>query len=346
MICMKLRLNDDYVIELPLQVCEPLNADFDGDTVAIHLVAPEAADDTYKKMSPRYMNIYKKNFEGIYNFKHEALNGLAVATEVKGTPEEIQDPKEHYEDYVELVKDAEIRKTLPINKPITFTGTIDGIEYINKKTTYGRIRVSKIVKADIDYIEGLKPYPNRINAGTAAALSLYLYQFPDGVERIKELQEYVLKVVTKAGVVTFDYKTLWTNTDTETYKKICEVADNPKLSDQQKLLILTDLHKKYQKELAGSFSDDLKAELSMANRVKMDSIVDMVAPALIVSGVEEKPVILRNTLMTGLTESDYHSHAIENRSLQSIKNSGTPKSGSVREFTINCTNCWNISFVV
>lgn len=279
-------------------------------SIAVHLVAPEAADDTYKKMSPRYMNIYKKNLEGIYNFKHEALNGLAVATEVKGTPDEIDNPREYYEDYAELVKDAEIHKTLPINKPIIFTGTIDGIEYKSKKTTYGRLRVSKIVKADIDHIQGLKPYPERINAKTAAKLSLYLYQFPDGVERIKELQEYVLKVVTKAGVVTFDYKTLWADTDTETYRKICEVADSKKLSDQQKLLILTDLHAKYQKEIASSFSDDLKSELSMANRVKLDSIVDMVSPALIVSGVEEKPVVLRKTLLTGLTEDAYHYHAM------------------------------------
>ena len=254
---------------------------------------------------------------------------MAVATEVKGKPEEIDNPMEYYNDYAELVKDAELRKRLPINKPIIFDGVIDGIEYKNKKTTYGRLRVSKIVKADIDHIEGLKPYPERINAKTAAKLSLYLYQFPDGVERIKELQEYVLKVVTKAGVVTFDYKTLWTDTDTKTYKKIREVADNPKLSDQQKLLILTDIHAKYQKELADSFSSDLKSEMAMANRVKMDSIIDMVAPALIVSGVEEKPVVLKNTLVTGLTESDYHYHAIENRSLQSIKNSGTPKSGLV-----------------
>lgn len=279
-------------------------------SIAVHLVAPEAADDTYKKMSPRYMNIYKKNLEGIYNFKHEALNGLAVATEVKGTPDEIDNPREYYEDYAKLVKDAEIHKTLPINKPIIFTGTIDGIEYKSKKTTYGRLRVSKIVKADIDHIQGLKPYPERINAKTAAKLSLYLYQFPDGVERIKELQEYVLRVVTKAGVVTFDYKTLWADTDTETYRKICEVADSKKLSDQQKLLILTDLHAKYQKEIASSFSDDLKSELSMANRVKLDSIVDMVSPALIVSGVEEKPVVLRKTLLTGLTEDAYHFHAM------------------------------------
>lgn len=310
MICMKIRLNDDFVFELPIQVCEPLNADFDGDAIAIHLVAPEAADDTYKKMSPRYMNIYKKNLEGIYNFKHEALNGLAVATEVKGTQEEIDNPREYYEDYIELVKDAEVKKTLPINKPIIFNGVVDGIEYKNKKTTYGRLRVSKIVKADIDHISGLGSYPERLNAKTAAKLSLYLYQFPDGIERIKELQEYVLKVVTKAGVVTFDYKTLWANTDTETYRKICEVADNPKLSDQQKLLILTELHAKYQKELASSFSDDLKKELSMANRVKLDSIIDMVSPALIVSGVEEKPIILRKTLLTGLDPDDYYSHAI------------------------------------
>ena len=66
----------------------------------------------------------------------------------------------------------------------------------------------------------------------------------------------------------------------------------------------------YQKEIAASFSDDLKAELSMANRVKLDSIVDMVSPALIVSGVEEKPVVLRKTLLTGLTEDQYHRHAI------------------------------------
>lgn len=76
----KLRLNDEqpvdsvtgkettgnvYTIALPIAVCSPLNADFDGDTMSMHLVPPEAAEETYERMSPRYMNVYKKTNEPI-----------------------------------------------------------------------------------------------------------------------------------------------------------------------------------------------------------------------------------------------------------------------------------------
>lgn len=72
MLAMKLRLNDEqpvdpvtgkettgnvYTIALPIAVCSPLNADFDGDTMSMHLVPPEAAEETYERMSPRYMNV-------------------------------------------------------------------------------------------------------------------------------------------------------------------------------------------------------------------------------------------------------------------------------------------------
>lgn len=68
----KLRLNDEqpvdsvtgkettgnvYTIALPIAVCSPLNADFDGDTMSMHLVPPEAAEETYERISPRYMNV-------------------------------------------------------------------------------------------------------------------------------------------------------------------------------------------------------------------------------------------------------------------------------------------------
>jgi len=35
------------------------------DTVSIQLVPEEVAEDTYNKMSPRYVNFYKKNNEPI-----------------------------------------------------------------------------------------------------------------------------------------------------------------------------------------------------------------------------------------------------------------------------------------
>ena len=65
-----------YAIELPISICEPFNADFDGDAMAVHLVPddPDIQEETYARMSPRYVNIYKKNKEGIFHPNHETLD--------------------------------------------------------------------------------------------------------------------------------------------------------------------------------------------------------------------------------------------------------------------------------
>jgi hypothetical protein len=53
----------------------------------------------------------------------------------------------------------------------------------------------------------------------------------------------------------------------------------------------------------------------------------METPSFIVSGVDEKPIINSTSLIGGMSSKDYIHHAIENRALQSIKQSGTPSSG-------------------
>ena len=75
-------------------------------------------------------------------------------------------------------------------------------------------------------------------------------------------------------------------------------------------------------ETGQRFSEDLREELSRANRVKIASIQDINMPQMIVSGVDEIVVVNRGSLLSGLSEKEYMYHAVENRSLQSIKNSG------------------------
>ena len=342
---MKLRIVDQDAIAYPLELCGPLGADFDGDTVSIILCPEEAKEDTYKKMSPRYNYIYKKTLENVFEFNMETLNGLACATEVKGTPEELKDPKHFYTDYTELLKDVEVNKTLDYNTPIVFTGKIGDVKYKNKKTTYGRLRVSKIIEADLDEIKvgGEKILKNpyeRINATSAAKLMTYLQSQPGAVEKANQLQKYALKVVSLAGVVTFDHATLYADTNTKTYKKVREIADSTELSDPQKIILLTDIWKKYEKEVENEFSDDLKQELDMAKRVKLSSIVAINMPQLIISGVDEVPRVTKGNLLEGYSEEEYLVHAIENRSLQSIKQSGVEKKlkGCASKTT---PKCWN-----
>lgn len=307
---MKLRLNDDNVIKFPLHACEPLNADFDGDTVQIQLVPEDAKEETLLRMSPRYVNVYKKNNKPIFPFNHETLNGLAVATEyVVDDPEELKSPRHYYTDYVTLLKDAEINKVIKPGTPIVYTGKIGNVEYQSKITSYGRIRISKILDADLDYINVLSDPLKRIDAKAAAKLSAYLNGFPeDGVEKRRDLQKFALNVVTLAGNVTFDYKTLYVNTDTDTYKEICNIADSTELTDQQKLALLTKKYQAYEKEVEDSFSKDLKNELNMAGRVKISSISALNSPQLIVSGVDETPIITRGNLLSGYTEKDMVFH--------------------------------------
>lgn len=341
---MKIRLVDDYALHFPIPMCEPLNADFDGDTISIQLVPEDVADETIRTMSPRYVTYYKKNMQTIPTINHETLNGLAVATE--WTPEdveELKEPKHYYTDYIQLLKDVEVNQTIKVGTPIVFTGKIGNVEYNNKITTYGKIRLSKILEKDIDDLQFTKDPYTRFNAKAATKLSAYLCDFPeDGVEKRKEIQKFCLRVVSLAGVVTFDFNTLFTNTNTESYKEMCRIADSPELTDQQKLCLLTEKYEQYEKEIEATFSDDLKNELDRAGRIKLSSIVSLNTPQLIVSGVDEKPIITRGSLLSGLTEKDMIYHSIENRSLQSIKTSGVQRNLiliKVRHYKIT-VNCW------
>ena len=75
-------------------------------------------------------------------------------------------------------------------------------------------------------------------------------------------------------------------------------------------------------DYAVKVDDELKNEINRAARVKMASIMALNMPQLIVSGVDEKPVITRGNLLSGYTEKDMIYHTIENRALLNIKQSG------------------------
>ena len=321
----KLRIIDADVIAYPIALCGPLTADFDGDTVSIILVPEENKEEVYDKMSARYNRVYKKSLKNIFEFDHETLNGLAVLSEVKPEmPEDLEDPKYFYDDYAKLLEDAEVKRVINYGTPIRFTGTLGGETYNSKITTYGRLRISKIIGADLDKI-GIGCEGNvRINAKIAAELMSYLQNhYEDCIERCLELQKIALKAVTRAGVVTFDFKTLYADTDNETYQDIRKIADSTELTDQQKLVLLTDKYSKYEKEILKGYSSDLKSELDMAGRVKLASIAAINMPSMIISGVNEKVSITKGSLLQGFGEDEYQTHAIENRSLQSIgKQSG------------------------
>lgn len=231
-----------------------------------------------------------------------------------------------------MLKALEVDKTINYGTPIVFTGTINGEEYKSKITTPGRLRLSKILGADLDKIVDdrgklICPYPERISAKSGAKIYQWTYDRPNMIELINEIQKFALIAVSRVGNVSFDFKTLYVDTKSETYDKIRKIVDNPDLTDQQKLLATDSEYKKYCKEVQSRFDDDLKDELNRAARVKVASIADINTPQFIISGVDEKVILNHDSLYNGLGEQEYRYHSIENRSLQSIKQMGVPSSG-------------------
>lgn len=311
--------------------------------MTVHLVPddPEIQEETYARMSPQYVNVYKKNNSPIFVPDHEALNGLAIASEVMPKrKEDIDDPKEYFTSYTDVLKALEVDKSIDYGTPIVFTGEIGDEKYKSKITTPGRLRLSKIIGADIDKIRDERdklicPFPERITAKSGAKLYQWTYDRPNGVEIMNELQKFALIVVSRAGNVSFDFKTLYVDTKSETYDKIRKIVDNPNLTDKQKLLATDSEYKKYCKEVQSRFDPELKDELGRAARVKVASIADINTPQFIISGVDEKVVLNHNSLYGGLTENEYRYHSIENRSLQSIIYCGSDNYKSEKNH-INC----------
>jgi hypothetical protein len=66
-------------------------------------------------------------------------------------------------------------------------------------------------------------------------------------------------------------------------------------------------------KIENSISEFLKIG-DVANRVKIASIQDINMPQMIVSGVDEKIIVNKGSLLSGLGEKEYMYHAIENRS--------------------------------
>jgi hypothetical protein len=258
-----------------------------------------------------YILIDKKNRAPIPTINHEVLNGLSTLSDwTPEDPEELKEPRYFYDDYKKLVLDVEVNKTLKIGTPIVFTYDFgNGLKFQSEVTTYGKIRLSKILEKDIDDLNFTKDKYTRFDAKSAMKLSAYLCDFPEnGVEKRLELQKLCLRAVSLAGVVTFSYDVLKTDVNTKTYQEIRNIADSPDLTDQQKLVLLTEKYEQYEREIEASFSEDLKNELNRAGRVKISSISALNMPQLIVSGVDEKPIITRGSLLTGLSEKDmiYH----------------------------------------
>lgn len=301
---MKVRLNSNYTIGLPLMVCKPLNADFDGDTISFIAIPEDEIEAADRRMSPKNLVYYKKNDILIFLPSQETLNGLNIATILLPT-----DPTRTFKS----LEDAE--KLIPQGLDEKDIIIIDG-----KTTSIYREQISKILGFDVNQIIG----EERINSKWIVDIVAKLNEDPLRTEKLRDLQNFGLEVVTVEGVTSLDLNSIY-----NTYKEefdASHIIDDPNLSNEEKISRVDTLYKEYLNKRLDELDESLKDTISASDKIRMSSLMSIINPQIYIDA-DQNMTVTKKSIAKGMSFEDTVDHALENRFIMDIKKRSVPLSG-------------------
>lgn len=315
MMACKVILTRDYTMSIPLGLCQPFGADFDGDTMSFYVIPSEVQSSIIECMSPKNMVYYKKSLDPLFLPNHEVMNGLIIATKVIRTQDILTFAS------VEDAEQARRKRQIKYQTVIM----IDG-----KQTTLARKILSDLFGTDLD--EVLNGVDNPLNSKDVVPLISKLSDFTDRTDRIQKIQEFALKVITIAGISAPKLSELYSSIDKEFKDKVKDVLESPILSENEKSVKVRAIYEEYVKSETNKLDKELVVRIQESSRAKINQLLAITLPQLNV-GVDGDVTVSDSTIINGMSPRDYERHATENRAVQDIKVQSVPLSGNLtRQF--------------
>lgn len=312
----KVKLTYDYVMKIPMALCKPFNADYDGDAMTYYSIPKKMNSEIVEPLSPRNIFYFKKNHKPLYTPTHEMMHGLILASKVQ-----IPDSLDTFDSFEELNNYKKTHRDFKYQTLVMLEG---------EKTTLGREILSKLFDKDINaYLGGIT---NNINASNCTQLYEQLSDKEDRLDRIQKIQEFCLKLTTLSGSTAPRISELYVGIDHKYIDKIRDIENNESLDQKTKDVTIRNIYEEFQKDLVSRLPEDIKTMVTEASRAKLEQLRDMTIQQLNI-GPEGKFNLSDTTLVSCMAPLDYKNHAIENRAVQDIKQLSVPMSGYVtRQF--------------
>lgn len=303
---------DDEVLHMPIDATTAPNADFDGDACMVYLVPEDMTDYVMNNASARNNDYYAYKDQPVYQPKHEVLLGLSLASKMAPLSD---NPKE----YVSLDNADEDYA----NGDLNLTETI---QYGSQITTYGRAKLASIIGVSrLEDIIG-EDYISVKNIGEVYRI-LNKYESDDKLDRIKQLDDFSLDVVTYEGSTTLAIKDLYREVPKEYRDRISAIMESDE-SDTTKIRKSEELYSELLNKLMNSYDPKFKEYANDTDRAKIGSIVSMMAPQFSIDK-NGKCAFSDTSLIEGLSEDNYIAHAGSNREIIKAKALFVPLSGYV-----------------
>jgi hypothetical protein len=310
--CCRVKLTEDYCMKIPMVICSPFNADFDGDAMTFYAI-PKAKNAYFNEaMNPRNLIYYKKNHKPLFTPTHEIMLGLITATKVI---------LGHEDDLIfDSVEEAvATKKTMRDFKWQTLI-TIKG-----KKTTLAREKLSELFVVDLNVYLESKGDTN-LNSKNIIPLYVNLEHFDDRLDRIQLIQEFALLISTISGATVPRLSQLYTEIDKESIEKMKIIEQDRFLSREEKILQITDIYKQFMENETKNFDEGIKLTVTESSRAKIGQLMGLVLPLVNIS--PDGNVTVGNTrLIEGMSQRDYINMVIETRGIKDIKVGAVPLGG-------------------
>lgn len=279
--------------------------------MSVQHVPDEYRDYIMSRISPSVSFFTEKNLSPLFTPSHEFLYGLYLASNVNESLPSVNYRTES--DLDKLYEDGTIDADTPL------TGGKPGIP-----RTYGRIRLSMILGDNIDNILG-KDVP--IDAKNIILIMSKVNLHEDRLERLKRLQDLSVEQMRLIGITALNMKDLYVSLKPEFRDNINKVIDDDSLSQPQKLIKVNEIYSKYIKdEFEHSVNKKVMDMAKYSDRVKVDQLVNITMPNMIISG-DGNIKVSESSLFQGMTPDDYAAHSVSNRHVLQIKSNVVPSSG-------------------
>lgn len=315
MFCCKVKLTEDYTMKIPMVLCEPLNGDFDGDQVAMYAIPKEMNSTMEEALSAKHRFYYRKNHVPIYRPLGDMMHGLTLATKI-----DPQSKPEIFDSLDDLKKYKRETKGFKYQTEVVLNG---------RKTTLGREILSDYFQLDINsYLLNLDKSYNHdfVDAKNMIGLYAQLGNKEDNLERIKDIQNFCLKISTLSGATSVKISDLYLGIDKDYLNEIKKFENDDSIDPKTKELKIREIYDEFEKVELNRIPEGLKRIIDESGRAKSTELRDMAVQRLNVSP-DHKFHISDTTLAEGMSPEDYIWHAIENRATQDIKGGSVPQSG-------------------
>ena len=304
----KVKLTNDYVMKIPQTLCKPLNADYDGDTMAFYCIPKEMNQVMTDALSARNRFLFKKNHAPLFTPTHEFMHGLIIATKVI-----IPSKRESFDSIEDVIKYKKEHKDFKYQTMIILNG---------KETTLGREILSEYFDKDVNAY--LKDWKTTLNSKNVTFLYEQLRDKPDRLERIQKIQEFAAKLSTLSGATAPKLSELYIDIDKSYLDRIKAIESDTSMDQKAKELAVRDIYLEFQKVELQKVPEEVKMSITESSRAKLNQLRDMAVQQLNV-GPDKKFSVAETTLTQGLSPIDYEWHAIENRATQDIKQLSVPR---------------------